>query len=888
MKATRLLVGLLLVGGSWLHATHLMGGEITLQCLNAGTNPPTYRIRVRIYRDCAGISQPSTITIRRQSSSCNVNTTFTLNRVSVTDITPTCPGQQSNCNGGSGPYGWEEHVYEGTIQLQACSDWVLSLSDCCRNSAITTGSADEDFFIYTRINTQAAPCNNTPQFTNPPTALTCNNQNFCFNPGMSDPDGDQLQVTLTNCRSTDINTPVTYNSSCPGGCSGNNPLPATAPPSVNTTNGTVCLTPNATAIGPVCILIREYRGGNLIGEYLRDMQVRVINCTGQPPQSSAVNGTLPANPYNPANPGTYTAYFCPGVNQCFSLQFRDPDNQPVSVSYSNLPPGATFTVTGNNTTTPNGQFCWTPPSSGTYTFYVTLQDNTCPVRQTAQYGFTVVVNNQIPNPTSFTYVCGSTTVIVNFNAPIACSSIAADGSDFQFVAPAGAPTITGATGVGCGSGQTTTQQVQLTLSAALTPGTTYTLRIRTGTDGNTICSPCGGCVPNNSDFNITLNAITGSVNISATDTTICRGSRTTLTANVNGPVPQNYTWYANGSCSGTPIASGPTANQITVAPTSTTTYCVRVSYGAGCPDATNTFTVTVRRAPTACFTYTPNPFCAGQNVTLNPSCSQYVRSCFGLCVTACDVNGDCSPFGTCQAAACGHFSYWLMDLPPYFQAQGPGASSLNSLTVTFPAPGEYTVQFTLCEPFNGCCHTTTQRFTVTCVLSALDVLLRAQRSRPDAVALSWAVNTRDAEQRFYLMRRGEGEWETIALLEGETYRYEDRGLVPGRYLYQVSQALPSGTVLMSNTAEVVLLPEGSYVQVAQRPYALGEAAWVLWSFPEGQPAFRLIDAAGRILFSQQGLTSEGSMEIPSPVAAGLYFLQVETPEGTRSFRLLWQ
>ncbi|MCX7980249.1 MAG: hypothetical protein N3A68_04275 [Bacteroidia bacterium] len=158
MKTTRLLLGLLLVNVSYVYASHLMGGEITLECLNPSTNPPTYRIRVRIYRDCAGISQPSTITIRRQSSSCNVNTTFTLNRVSVTDITPTCPGQQSNCNGGSGPYGWEEHVYEGTIQLQACSDWVLSLSDCCRNSAITTGSADEDFFIYTRINTQAAPC----------------------------------------------------------------------------------------------------------------------------------------------------------------------------------------------------------------------------------------------------------------------------------------------------------------------------------------------------------------------------------------------------------------------------------------------------------------------------------------------------------------------------------------------------------------------------------------------------------------------------------------------------------------------------------------------------------------------------------------------------------
>ena len=30
------------------------GGEIELICVNPRTNPPTYRIRVRTYRDCAG------------------------------------------------------------------------------------------------------------------------------------------------------------------------------------------------------------------------------------------------------------------------------------------------------------------------------------------------------------------------------------------------------------------------------------------------------------------------------------------------------------------------------------------------------------------------------------------------------------------------------------------------------------------------------------------------------------------------------------------------------------------------------------------------------------------------------------------------------------------
>jgi hypothetical protein len=199
------------------------------------------------------------------------------------------------------------------------------------------------------------------------------------------------------------------------------------------------------------------------------------------------------------------------------------------------------------------------------------------------------------------------------------------------------------------------------------------------------------------------------------------------------------------------------------------------------------------------------------------------------------------------------------------------------------------VEFTLCEPFQQCCHTTRQRFTVTCVLSALDVQLRASRRDAATVALSWAVNERHPDQRFYVMRRTGETWETLTQLEGEVYTYTDRGLLPGRYIYQVSQSLPQGSTLMSNPAEVVLLPEGTYVSVEQRVRSLSESATVLWSFPTGeQPTLRLVDGAGRLLYAHAATLSEGSIEVPAPGAAGLYFLQVETPVGLRTFRLLWQ
>jgi hypothetical protein len=887
--------GLLLMGTTSLYATHLMGGEIELICVNPGTNPPTYRIRVRIYRDCAGISQPSTITVRYQSSSCNVNQTITLNRTSITDFTPLCPGQQSRCANSGGPVGWQEHVYEsGNIQLRACPDWIISTGDCCRNSSITTGSADQDFYIYIQVNTQAAPCNNSPRYSNRPALLLCNNQSFCFNPGVSDPDGDNLVFRLTNCRTTGVNTTITYNNSCNGTCSGTNPLPTSSGTSINSTNGTVCLQPNAAAIGPVCLLIEEYRNGTKIGEYLRDMQIRVQNCIGNPPQASAINGTLPTQPYNPSDPGTYTYVTCVNQNFCFTINFRDPDNQNVTVlPPTGLPTGATWTVTGNGTTNATGQLCWTPTTAGTYNFTVTVEDNSCPVKRQNTYGYTIRVEPSTPpQPISFTYQCGANTVIVNFDRPVLCNTIAANGSDFQFTAPPGAPGITGATGIGCSApGATATTQIQLTLSGTLNPGTTYTLRIRNGSDGNTLCGTCtgaGSCIPNNSDFNIPVPPSSGFVSISPSNPTICRGQVITLTANAN-PTVTNYQWYANGTCTGTPFASGAGVNQVNVSPTTTTTYCVRATFGGGCGDATATTTVTVNRAPTACFTANPNLFCAGQSVTLDPSCSQYVRSCGGSCITACDNNSQCFP-STCQSAACGHTSTWVLPIPPHTVLQGPGPSSLNPLTVTFPSPGNYDVEFTLCEPFQGCCHTFSQSYTVTCVLSSADVSLSAQRQGRD-VRLTWAVNVADSTQRFQIMRatRMSRTFEPIATLEGHSYAYVDRDLAPNSYLYRVVQELPSGGRLESEAVEVVVHPVSEsefYVHGGSAP--LGEAMLVSWIRSAAEPlTLTLYDRAGRQLYTHQTPSAEGSHLIPSPNATGIYLLEVMGGDLHRTYRLLW-
>jgi hypothetical protein len=414
------------------------------------------------------------------------------------------------------------------------------------------------------------------------------------------------------------------------------------------------------------------------------MQIQVQTLqAGNPPQASAINGTLFAQPYNPSDPGTYTYVTCVNQNFCFTINFRDPDNQNVTVlPPTGLPTGATWTVTDNGTPNATGQLCWTPTTAGTYNFTVTVEDNSCPVKRQNTYGYTIRVEPPTPpQPISFTYQCGANTVIVNFDRPVRCNTIAANGSDFQFTAPAGAPNITGATGIGCSApGATATTQIQLTLSGPLNPGTTYTLRIRNGSDGNTLCGICtgaGSCIPNNSDFNIPVPPSTGGVSISPENPTICRGQTVTLTANANLTVT-NYQWYANGNCAGAPFASGAGVNQVVVSPTTTTTYCVRATFGGNCGAATATTTVTVRRAPTACFDPpSGEPFCAGQSVTLDPSCSEYVRSCGGSCVFACDNNGHVLSLSPARQRRARTPVYGYCPYPPFscFVGRGPARAT---------------------------------------------------------------------------------------------------------------------------------------------------------------------------------------------------------------------
>ncbi|MCH8905184.1 MAG: hypothetical protein IIA45_14890, partial [Bacteroidetes bacterium] len=175
------------------YGSHAVGGEITYICLGQDTaGNDIMQVTLVYYRDCLGVDAPNQVTVCYSSVSCGFNSTFSAPKDTVIDVSPICSGLTSTCQGGSYP-GIEQHIFIGQVTLTSqCNDWIFSFATCCRNAAITTGPGSSGFYLEACLNNLDAPCNSSPYLANLPIAFVCDSQQFVFNHGATDPDGDSL------------------------------------------------------------------------------------------------------------------------------------------------------------------------------------------------------------------------------------------------------------------------------------------------------------------------------------------------------------------------------------------------------------------------------------------------------------------------------------------------------------------------------------------------------------------------------------------------------------------------------------------------------------------------------------------------------------------------
>ncbi len=530
-------------------ASHVMGSDIVYRCLGNGK----YEVVVRVYRDCNGIQvSQSNVVARCSSNTVTISSQTKVSQRDITGIDPNCP-VQSRCQSTNFQYGIEEHVWKMTLDLSSysCCEWTLSWEQCCRNGAITTGQSNQNFFTTATLNKCVSPCNSSPDFTNPPIAIVCHNQDFVFNNGALDTidSGDSLSYELVNGLQG-LNQSVTYS----GNFSPTRPLTFFGFPNQNLQwpagfhldplTGDLMFRPTQqNQIAIVVIEVKEWRKVNgtmqVVGRTRRDMQIIIVPC----PNNKAPKILPP-----------YSVQACAGQKTCITIATDDDDtDDTVRITWNRGIRDATFTNNNGTVKHASGEVCWTPDendiSNIPYTFTITARDDACPLAGQGVRAFSIFVR-ETPHADLSAQVLTCGKVAINHTPKKSYA-----GYTFNYV-------IRDSLNKGVWASN---QQVD---TAFLQPGVYMVyLNMRTST-------PC---------LNIAVDSIVipEFVRIDVpTDTVICAGIPITINSvTTNGDSPYEYEWRMVGDTADSVLT---TAENITINPDTFKRFAIQVKDNNGC------------------------------------------------------------------------------------------------------------------------------------------------------------------------------------------------------------------------------------------------------------------------------------------------------------------
>jgi gliding motility-associated-like protein len=531
------------------HASHFAGSDLTYQCLGG----ISYKITLTFYRDCSGVSAPTSANISFNcSSNSGLNYSATLNKIPGTgnEVTPGCSAVPTECNGGNG-YGLEEYVYEATVQLAPCNEWTMSYSSCCRNPVTNVpNNSSNSWYVEAKLNNLSAPCNSSPTFSNKPIAVICQNQNFTFNHGANDVDGDSLVYSFY-APMTSATATVNY----AGMYSYTNFLSSLTPITINPATGDINMTPTMIGSTVTGVKVEEWREINgvptKIGTVRRDLQLMVEFCNNQLPKLSGMDTNL-THTYNPSD----TVYFyemCLGPTISFDINGFDADSANPSVignpelfdiTWNNGIPGGTFNAYHNGTDSAYANFTWTPTindvSNIPKCFTATITDEACPYNGSQTFSYCITVRGMEVDIGTDTLLC--------------------EGESVNLTAIADTTTVNYRWFLnGTYTGKPLTDTTYLVLANDLGPGL-HTVSIQTDDGGTTTQCPGVDII----DVEVVIQP---DVNVS--DTSYCEGGSVTFDA---GP-GSVYIWKLGGTTVG--------GSQLFTPTTGTGQYSVFVDGGHG-------------------------------------------------------------------------------------------------------------------------------------------------------------------------------------------------------------------------------------------------------------------------------------------------------------------
>lgn len=134
-------------------------------------------------------------------------------------------------------------------------------------------------------------------------------------------------------------------------------------------------------------------------------------------------------------------------------------------------------------------------------------------------------------------------ITMRFSAPFNCNTIAADGSDFEIVGPSNM-SVGSVVGLNCASGATT-DVLTVKLNAPISVDGNYTIKIKQGSDNNTLKDDCGRAVPIGTSHTFTINSYNGKLKATPDGLACYYGEQISLNGSNSSKAPNGgfvYNW----------------------------------------------------------------------------------------------------------------------------------------------------------------------------------------------------------------------------------------------------------------------------------------------------------------------------------------------------------
>lgn len=414
---------LLFVFSTKIMASHLMGGNIGYEYMGLQSNGKyLYKVKLTTYIDCSPTSE---IPYVEYPLKVGIYSNDLLNQnankmivdsllLYVDDTIVYTPFLPAGCNIGANTCIIQAR-YSGYIELDpSVNGYFLYYERCCRNSSILNLQPDgSDAFLSYIPPTNIA--NSTPVFLYPPIPLLCATDTASiFNTAM-DADGDSLVYEFStpfngfgsisdpnpNLPAPTLSWPVPTIDYVTG-FTYNTPFSFFGFATINNQNGVATYSSMQEGTFVVCIAVKEYRSGVLIGTTYRDMQLLFNNCP------------INLSPHLVENlQKNYT--ITQGDTLCFQIKFLDQDNDSVSINATGdifnpliVDSPATFFISQLDSNKATGNFCWNIPctiDTGIYQFTITSLDNGCPPAERNEFYSIHIIEPTVPTLMGTDTVC---------------------------------------------------------------------------------------------------------------------------------------------------------------------------------------------------------------------------------------------------------------------------------------------------------------------------------------------------------------------------------------------------------------------------------------------------------------------------------------------------